>query len=175
MSSSCPSREPFVESSENQLGIGRLLAVNGDRCGAQYFRSPADTEMLGRTVSKASLKRVKLAEATRAYHHSPDEHLWKVGRLLAYHPDGDACFVGFSNVKKQLISSDALLVRCGLPISNIVDQLNQTILLRGTRCHYVGRQQKQHINKTGQQNEAYLVERPGIVPKITQVIELRNR
>lgn len=153
LSLSRPSRRPFVESSENQLGIGRLLAVNGDRCSIQYFRSPADNEPLEATVSKVSTKRVKLVEETRVYHLSPEENVWEVGRVLAYHQDGDAYFVGFPNGKKQLISGEALQVRCRLPIASPIDhlafQLNETAFWHQARSEFVRHLLDQHASNQG--------------------------
>jgi ATP-dependent helicase HepA len=109
--------------------------------------------MLERTVSKASLKRVKLAEETRAYHHSPDENLWEIGRILAHHPDDDAYFVGFPNGKKRLISSDALQVRCRLPIAAPIDhlafQLNETAFWHQARSQFVRHLLDQHAGNKG--------------------------
>ena len=152
MSQSHSSRRPFVESSDNQLGIGKLLAVSGDRCRIQYFRSPVENSPLETTVSKASTKRVKLAEETRVYHFTADDGTWAVGRVLDYHSDGDTYFIGFPNGKKQLIPGGDLQVRCRLPIASPIDhlamQINETAFWHQARSEFVRHLVYQHqVNK----------------------------
>ena len=148
-----PSRQPFVESSENQLGIGKLVRVMGNQCIVLYFRSPAETHGLEEALPKASLKRVKLVPETRVYHKSMEEGFWEVGRVLAYHADEDAYFVGFPNGKKRIVASDSLQVRCRLPIASPVDhlafQLNETAFWHRARSEFVRHLLDQHASNRG--------------------------
>jgi len=153
MSSSRPSKQPFVESSENQLGVGKLLGVRGDRCSIRYFGSPTDGESIEKTVTTGSVKRVCLGSETRVYHHLSDENVWEIGRVLAYHPDRDEYFIGFPNGKKRFVCSDALQVRCRLPITSPIDhlafQLNETAFWHQARSEFVRHLLDQHASNQG--------------------------
>lgn len=148
-----PTSRPFVETSENQLGIGKLVGVNGDLCHIQYFRSPAEITPLELTVSKSGLKRVRLVAETRVYHQSPEADAWEVGRVLAHHPDDHAYFVSFPNGRKKMLSSDALQVRCRLPIEAPIDhlayQLNETAFWHQARSGFVRHLLDQHASNKG--------------------------
>ena len=144
---------PFVESSENDFGTGKLIRLNDDRFVVHYFRSPADKQPLESTVSKASLNRVTLAAQTRVYHQSQESTAWAVGRVLAYHSDDDTYFVQFPNKKKAMIASDELQVRCRLPIVAPIDhlayQLNETAFWHQARSEFVRHLLEQHANNKG--------------------------
>jgi ATP-dependent helicase HepA len=129
------------------------VSVSGDQCRVRYFRSPVVGDLLERTVAKSSLRRVKLVGETRVYHQSSEENAWDVGRILAHHPDDDQYFVGFPNGRRQMLSSDALQVRCRLPIESPIDhlayQLNETAFWHQARSGFVRHLLEQHASNKG--------------------------
>jgi ATP-dependent helicase HepA len=145
--------KPFVESSANDLGIGKLIDCKEELCLVTYFRSPAEKHFLEMTVPKASLKRIKLVSETRVYQHDEGENSWEVGRVLAYIAEDDKYFVGFPNGKKRLVSSDDLQVRCRLPITSPIDhlafQLNETAFWNQARSEFVRHLLEQHGSNHG--------------------------
>ena len=48
-------QHPFVVSRDNRCGVGKLKTVEGDNAVVEYFRSPADDELISETVSRGSL------------------------------------------------------------------------------------------------------------------------
>lgn len=145
--------KPFVKSSENRLGVGKLSQIKGDQCIVEYFRSPAENKPLEEIVSKASLKRVTLVSETRVYHQLVEESAWEAGRVQAYHPDDETYFVRFPNGKKQFIHSDSIQVRCSLPIASPIDhlacQLNETAFWHQARSEFVRHLLDQHAGNKG--------------------------
>lgn len=139
---------PFVESSENRLGIGKLTKLNSDSGIVEYFRSPADLEPITRVVPKASLKGVVLPYETRAYYRNPVSYTTEVGRILDYQKDDDQYLVRFPNDKLRLLSSDDLQVRCRVPIADPTDhlayQLNETAFWHEGRSQFVRHLCDQH-------------------------------
>ena len=116
-------KNPFVISSENRLGIGKLKGRDGSNFQVEYFSSPADEEHLVVELPRRSLRQVYLQPETRAYYRNPDTLTTEVGRVLAFHKTDQAYFVRFPNNQSRIIPSDDLLVRCRLPISEPIDHL----------------------------------------------------
>ena len=75
---------PFVESSENGLGIGKVTAITGETATVEYFRSPVDDEPIRKQVSTNSLSRKTLYPETRACYRNPETGGTEVGRVLHY-------------------------------------------------------------------------------------------
>lgn len=133
--------QPFVESTENSLGLGKLVACNGKNATVDYFRSPAEKEPIRREVTLASLTRKTLCPQTRVYYRHASSYSWVVGRVLGYQKD-DACyFIRFPNDESRFIPSDRLVVRCRLPIDeptdHLANQLNETAFWHPLRSEFV--------------------------------------
>ena len=139
---------PFVESSENQLGIGKLIENEGETATVEYFRSPADLESHREQVSNGSLVRKILCPETRAYYHAPDTSSIEVGRVLDYQREDELYFVRFPNSRSCLIASDDLKVRCRVPITEPTDhlasQVNETAFWHPARSEFVRHLLQQH-------------------------------
>src|SRR5438093_565476 len=69
----------FVTSSENDLGLGRVVEwPNGSLAVVEYFDSPARTQQPRETVQKKSLSPFSLDEQTCVYHEDPQTYRWSV-------------------------------------------------------------------------------------------------
>lgn len=142
------SNHPFVESSENRLGIGKLTAMDGETAIVEYFRSPVDDEPICERVSKTSLTRKILHPETRAYHRNPETDRTEVGRVLHYQSGDDLYLVRFPNDQPRMLSSDEFQVRCRLPIQEPTDhlasQVNETAFWHAARSTFVQHLLEQH-------------------------------
>ena len=145
--------KPFVESSENRLGVGKLSQLTADSGTVEYFRSPADREPITKVVPRASLARKTLANETRVYHRNPLTDATEVGRVLHYMKDDQLYLVRFPNGKSRRISADELQVRCRLPIAEPTDHLasqcNETAFWHSARSEFVRHLLEQHTLSRG--------------------------
>ncbi len=140
--------QPFVESTSNELGIGKLVNRSGEIGTVEYFRSPVVTEPFRMQVPVSSLTRKTLCSQTRVYYRDTTAHSWVVGRVMDYQSD-DACYlIRFPNDDSRLIPSDKLFVRYGLPISEPTDHLanllNETAFWHSLRSEFVRHLMDQH-------------------------------
>jgi ATP-dependent helicase HepA len=148
-------KQPFVISTENKLGIGKLIQKNGDIALIEYFRSPAEKNPLRQEVPFETLKSKILVAQTRVYFENQEDFTWKIGRILEYHQDNNNYFVRFPNDESYLIHSDNLKTRCNLPIDDPTDhlahQLNETAFWHSLRSDFVRHlleQRKSYLNLT---------------------------
>lgn len=141
-------KQHFVESSENSLGIGKVIAINGESATVEYFRSPVGDGCLRCEVPIKSLARKELFPETRAYFRNPETGGIEVGRILAFHKDDSQYFVRFPNDVYRGLSSDEIEVRCRLPIADPTDHLasevNETAFWHPLRSEFVRHLMDQH-------------------------------
>lgn len=141
-------KQHFVESSENSLGIGKVIAINGESATVEYFRSPVGDGCLRCEVPINSLARKELFPETRAYYCNPETGGIEVGRILAFHKDDSQYFVRFPNDVCRGLSSDEIEVRCRLPIADPTDHLasevNETAFWHPLRSEFVRHLMEQH-------------------------------
>src|SRR5207249_79116 len=71
----------FAQSSENVLGVGKLLGVEGGSARIEYFSSPCHEPSVV-AVNARSVRLVTLDEQTRVYFLDPDGEVWRTGRSL---------------------------------------------------------------------------------------------
>lgn len=131
----------FVESSENNLGTGKVVAINGESATVKYFCSPVGNGCFSCEVATKSLVRKNLFPETRTYYHNPETGRIEIGRILDF-PGGDnRCFVRFPNDVYRLLSSDEIEVRCRLPIADPTDllasEVNETAFWHPLRSEFV--------------------------------------
>jgi ATP-dependent helicase HepA len=141
-------KQLFVESSENNLGIGKVFEINGDCATVNYFLSPAGDGYLRREVATKSLVRKELFPETRAYYRNPDTDRFEVGRILAFHKDDGKYYTRFPNEVCRFLSIEEFDVRCRLPIADPTDHLasevNETAFWHPLRSEFVRHLMDQH-------------------------------
>ena len=95
---------------EPELGIGRLVGVEGSTARIRYFRAPVKEPYVEREVD---LQRVVVAEIrvhSRVYFH--DGHRWRSGRVDSDHHRGDEQYVvALPNREGEILSGDQFDVR----------------------------------------------------------------
>ena len=111
----------FVRSMQNDLGIGKVAAVEGDRVTVEYFDSPTDGERPTRSLPSSMVEATELHQETRVYFKHPATQAWFVGRALL--KTGDAYRVQFPNRKVGELPESSLFVRWDRPIDDPTDHL----------------------------------------------------
>ena len=95
---------------EPELGIGRLVDVDGGKARIRYFRAPVNEPYVERELD---LQRVVVAEIRshlRVYFH--DGHRWRIGRIEGDHHSGDGRYVvALPNSEGEVLSSDQFDIR----------------------------------------------------------------
>ena len=146
-------KQPFIISSENKLGIGKVVYRDGDQVVVEYFRSTSDATPIRSQHLFRSLKQKTLASQTRVYWRDPSGFSWKVGRVLDYQKDDECYLVRLPNDESRLIHNDELQVRCALPITEPTDhlayQLNETAFWHSARSEFVRHLLQQHMVSRG--------------------------
>ena len=144
---------PFVESSENSLGVGKLVATDGETATVEYFRSPVEVDRIRREVACLSLARKELLPETRVYFRNPKTDSIEIGRVLDYQRDDELYLVRFPNNQPRMLSSDEFEVRCRLPISEPTDhlasQVNETAFWHEARSNFVKHLLEQRCTSAG--------------------------
>jgi len=139
---------PFVESSENSLGIGKLIATDGETATVEYFRSPVEENRIRGEVATRSLARKELFPETRAYFRNSETDITEIGRVLAYQRSDELYLVRFPNNQPRILSSDQFEVYCSLPIEEPTDhlasQVNETAFWHGARSSFVSHVLEHH-------------------------------
>ncbi len=143
----------FVESSENDLGIGKVIAINGGSATVEYFCSPVADHRICCEVPATSLVQRDLFPETRAYFRNLETGSLEIGRVLGYQRDDDLYLIRFPNDKLRMLSSNAFEVRCRLPISEPTDhlasQINETAFWHEARSGFVKHLMEQRSMSAG--------------------------
>ena len=146
-------RFPFVVSSANHLGLGKLIGITGDQATVAYFVSPTETEPLQNTVPTKSLQRLILPLQTRVFFRQESELRMRVGTVLHAIKDDGVYLVRFPNDDRRLIHSDELQTRCRLPVAEptdyLADQVNETAFWHSGRSGFVKHLLEQRRNARG--------------------------
>lgn len=112
----------LVISSDNNLGIGKILEISAATADLEYFRSIGETRLI-ETVPYHSLKRVRLERHTRCYFRSEDEEFWQIGRVDTWHQDDLWYEVHLPNKGLRYVTEADIYVRYDRPISDPTDVL----------------------------------------------------
>jgi ATP-dependent helicase HepA len=112
----------LVISSDNNLGIGKILEISAATADLEYFRSIGETRLI-ETVPYHSLKRVRLERHTRCYFRSEDEEFWQIGRVDTWHQDDLWYEIHLPNKGLRYVTEADIYVRYDRPISDPTDVL----------------------------------------------------
>jgi len=112
----------FVETDQNDLGIGKVKELDGEEVTVEYFDNPG-VDPHEEKVSKNSLSLVKeLSPQTRVYFVDAASERWKAGQVKKSVGDDYVVFVPGINEELSFKASD-LHVRWDKPIDNPIDLL----------------------------------------------------
>jgi ATP-dependent helicase HepA len=112
----------LVISSDNNLGIGKILEISAATANLEYFRSIGEERQI-ETVAYNSLKPVLLERHTRCYFRSEDEEFWQVGRVETWHQDDLWYEIHLPNKGLRYVTEADIYVRWERPISDPTDIL----------------------------------------------------
>ena len=143
----------FVISSDNQLGIGKLVSLDAVEAVIVYFRSPVDEAPIRKVVAAASVSQKILHPETRAYFKNPETDGFEVGRVLHYQQEDALYLVRFPNNQPRMLSCDEFDVRCRIPIrepaEQLASQVNETAFWHAARSGFVKHLLEQHRQSAG--------------------------
>lgn len=118
----------FAEYKKNNLGIGKVVGIQGESVTIEYFKSIAVREHIIADIS--DIKKRKLHEQTRCYFYNETVQRWEIGRIRNYL---DRQYeVDFPDTYSVYINEEYIYVRCNTPINDPSDVLK----LRGHETAY---------------------------------------
>lgn len=95
---------------EPELGVGRLVGLDGPTARVRYFTGPTAEPYVEREAPASHLTPVRLRPHTRVYFH--DGRRWRIGRIDAEQPDADGRFVvALPNGDGQILGVEQFDVR----------------------------------------------------------------
>jgi ATP-dependent helicase HepA len=111
----------LVISSDNQLGIGKLVALENSQATVEYFCSVAKrfTEVLPQT----SLHWVKLSLQTRCYIYQPKNDTWIIGRIYEWDEENKLYQIDLPDSQTTCAPETVIYVRCFLAVDDPIDIL----------------------------------------------------
>lgn len=95
---------------EPELGIGRLVSVDGATARIRYFRGPVKEPYVERESDLQQLAVAEIRAHSRVYFH--DGLRWRIGRIEGEHDRGDDRYVvALPNREGEILSSDQFDIR----------------------------------------------------------------
>ena len=95
---------------EPELGIGRLVGVDGATARIRYFRAPVQEPYVQRESDLLEIALAEVRAHTRVYFH--DGRRWRIGRIEGEHHRGDGRYVvALPNSEGEVLSSDQFDIR----------------------------------------------------------------
>lgn len=95
---------------EPELGIGRLVGIDGATARIRYFRAPVQEPYVERESDLLEIAVAEVRAHTRVYFH--DGRRWRIGRIEGEHHRGDGRYVvALPNSEGEILSSDQFDIR----------------------------------------------------------------
>jgi ATP-dependent helicase HepA len=135
----------LVYSTDNQLGIGKLIATNAPNATVEYFCSAG--QRLSQIVLLESIRRVRLSRQTRCYTYNPYSKTWRIGRIYTWDEDEEQYQIDLPDRHTILAPESDIYVRCNLPIEDPIDIL----AMKGHETPYFHNQRSRFIRCLTQQ------------------------
>lgn len=121
-----PTVGDFVSADADELGVGKLKALDGTSARVTWFHSPALPVAHEEDLPIRSVRRVELGNQHRVYYYSAETGAWHVGRIddagrIPGHHfgiDSDLYFVAFPNGDKRHVPIGQLETRWDRPLDD---------------------------------------------------------
>ena len=97
-----------------ELGIGRLVEVDGSTARVRYFRGPARNPYVEQASDVSQVATAEIRLHTRVYFH--DGYRWRIGRIDGEHPDG--YLIALPNRAAAILPSDQFDIRWAPKVEN---------------------------------------------------------
>lgn len=121
----------FVESEENDLGVGKLVEFDGRSASIEYFVSPTSNARKVLQVDIKSVSLVQLHAQSRVFCWDATRAVWRAARLLDGEPASnsgeDHYQVAFPNKQAALVPAVDMFLRWRHPVDDPTDWLASTI------------------------------------------------
>jgi ATP-dependent helicase HepA len=121
----------LVQSSNNSLGIGKVLEIAYSKVVVEYFCSIG--QRLQKTLPLESLSQVLLKHQTRCYVKLKDQDQWITGRIFAWDEDIQKYQIDLPNKKSLITAEPEIYVRCNLAIKDPIE----TLAIKGHESPYL--------------------------------------
>ncbi|OUL36348.1 helicase [Nostoc sp. T09] len=121
----------LVKSSNNALGIGKVVDMTHGDILVEYFCSPG--QRLQKSLPLNSLSQVKLQHQTRCYIKLKNQDKWIIGRIFAWDEDIEKYQIDLPDKKTVIITEQEIYVRCNLAIKDPIE----TLAIKGHETPYL--------------------------------------
>jgi ATP-dependent helicase HepA len=111
----------FARSIENDLGIGKILAIDEREGTIEYFYSVGKREC--QIVERSSLRRVQLPYQTRCYFYQEEIDGWITGRIGEWDEEEKTYSIDLPDRRTMIVRESQIYIRCDRPIDDPIDTL----------------------------------------------------
>lgn len=120
----------LVQSSSNDLGIGKVIEISSPNATIEYFCSVG--QCLQETLPLNSLSQVRLQAQTRCYIRSETQDKWIIGRIFVWNEDTGNYQIDLPDKKTTIATEQEIYVRCHLPTTDPIE----TLAMKGHETPY---------------------------------------
>ncbi|MBD2451029.1 helicase [Nostoc sp. FACHB-152] len=121
----------LVQSSNNTLGIGKVIEISYGNVVVEYFCSIG--QRLQKTLPLESLSQVLLKHQTRCYVKLKDQDKWITGRIFAWDEDIYKYQIDLPSKKSLVTTEQDIYVRCNLAVKDPIE----TLAIKGHESPYL--------------------------------------
>jgi ATP-dependent helicase HepA len=121
----------LVQSSNNSLGIGKVIEIAHGNIVVEYFCSIG--QRLQKTLPLESLSQVMLKHQTRCYIKLKNQDKWVIGRIFIWDEDIQKYQIDLPNKKSLITTEQEIYVRCNLAIKDPIE----TLAIKGHETPYL--------------------------------------
>ncbi|OUL31017.1 helicase [Nostoc sp. RF31YmG] len=121
----------LVKSSNNALGIGKVIDMTHGDILVEYFCSPG--QRLQKSLPLNLLSQVKLQQQTRCYIKLKNQEKWIVGRIFAWDEDTQNYQIDLPDKKTVIVTEQEIYVRCNLAVKDPIE----TLAIKGHETPYL--------------------------------------
>jgi len=121
----------LVQSSNNSLGIGKVIEISHANIVVEYFCSIG--QRLQKTLSLQSLSLVILKPQTRCYIKLKDQDKWIIGKIFVWDEDIHKYQIDLPDKKSIITAEQEIYVRCNLAIKDPIE----TLAIKGHETPYL--------------------------------------
>ncbi|MBU7587069.1 MAG: DEAD/DEAH box helicase [Nostoc sp. TH1S01] len=120
----------LVQSSNNSLGIGKVIEISHSNIVVEYFCSIG--QRWQKTLPLQSLSPVRLKPQTRCYVKLKDQDKWIIGKIFVWDEDIDKYQIDLPGKKSLITAEQEIYVRCNLEIKDPIE----TLAIKGHETPY---------------------------------------
>jgi len=135
----------LVRSNNNDLGIGKIIAIDSASAEIEYFSSVGGRIM--EKVQPENIHRVKLESQTRCYLYRKENNSWQIGRIKSWDEEKRKYEIHLPDSKVNFAPESDIYVRCNLPIEDPIEILS----MKGQETPYFHKHRSRFLKMIVQQ------------------------